>query len=276
MSIKTDGLADSPLMFVFLDVSSLPRHRRLYEEVFGFRVIENQFHPPHEHHGLVKYDAGGTILAVNLFAERKFQRPDADGVTLVCRVADPDRLRPLSGYGQRTGDDFTDADGHHYRFTGAPADPGLDAEIGELRVAVPDLDAALPFYRDVLGLRPETVTGDSARFRTGTLDLTVYHAAQSPDGRPIRHNACLMVFYTGDVVAAERDLRERGLTFSQGAGFSDIGGTARFRDPSGHVFCLYQPSAESLTWGSADKVMELMTSRPSGSSSRNYRAPTRR
>ncbi|OJF16238.1 VOC family protein [Couchioplanes caeruleus] len=267
MSIKTDGLADSPLMFVFLDVSSLPRHRRLYEDVFGFRVIENQFHPPHEHHGLVKYDAGGTILAVNLFAERKFQRPDADGVTLVCRVAEPDRLRPLAEYGQRTGRDFTDSDGHHYRFTDeATADPGLHAEIAELRVAVPDLDAAVPFYRDVLGLRPATVTEDAARFRTGTLDLTVYRGAQSPDGRPIRYNACLMVFYTGDVVAAEQDLRERGLTFSQGAGFSDIGGTARFRDPSGHVFCLYQPSAESLTWGSADKVMELMT----------HRAPTRR
>jgi catechol 2,3-dioxygenase-like lactoylglutathione lyase family enzyme len=267
MTVKTDGLADSPLMFVFLDVSSLPRHRRLYEEVFGFRVIENQFHPPHEHHGLVKYDAGGTILAINLFAERKFQRPDADGVTLLCRVAEPDRLRPLADYGHRAGPAFTDSDGHHYAFApGAPADPALAAEITELRLAVPDLAAALPFYRDVLGLRPVTVTDDAARFRTGSLDLTVYRAARSPDGRPIRHNACLLVFYTADVEQAEQDLRERGLTFSSGAGFSDIGGTARFRDPSGHVFCLYQPSAESLTWGSADKVMDLMTSRARTSS----------
>jgi len=261
MSITTDGLADSPLMFVFVDVSSLPRHRRLYEQAFGFRVVESQFHPPHEHHGLVKYDAGGTILAVNLFAERKFQRPDADGVTLVCRVAEPDRLRLLTDHGHRTGDAFTDSDGHHYLFAdGLPADPGLLAEIGELRLAVPELAAAVSFYRDALGLRPVMETDDAVRFHTGSIDLTVYPGTQSPDGRSIRHNALLMVFYTADVVAAEQALRERGVTFSSGAGFSDIGGTARFRDPSGHTFCLYQPSAESLTWGSADKVMELMTS----------------
>jgi hypothetical protein len=70
-----------------------------------------------------------------------------------------------------------------------------------------------------------------------------------------------MVFYTADVVDAERALRARGVAFSSSAGFSDIGGTARFRDPSGHTFCLYQPSAESLTWGSAGKVAELMTTR---------------
>ncbi|MFI5495973.1 VOC family protein [Actinoplanes sp. NPDC051859] len=267
MSYATEGLSGASLMFVFLDVSSLPRHRRLYEEVFGFEVIENQFHPPHEHHGLVKYDAGGTILAVNLFAERKFQRPDADGVTLVCRVAEPDRLEALTEYGVRTGADFTDVDGHHYRFTTEqPAGPGLQAEISELRVAVPDLAAAVPFYRDVLGLRlAGDDSGDEVRFHTGSIDLTIYQAAVGPDGRPLRYNAFLMVFYTGDVEVAERELAGRGLTFSQGAGFSDIGGTARFRDPSGNVFCLYQPSAESLTWGSADKVMQLMT----------HRAPTR-
>lgn len=262
MSTRPGGLAGSPLMFVFLDVSSLPRHRRLYERVLGFRVVENQFHPPHEHHGLVKYDAGGTILAINLFAERKFQRPEADGVTLICRIAEPERLNMLADYGHRVGTSFTDVDGHHYVFrSGRPADPALPVEIRELRLAVPDLAAAVPFYRDVLGLRPVAVDGDGWRFHTGSLDLTVYRGALSPDGRPIRHNACLMVFYTADVVQAERALRERGLTFSSGAGFSDIGGTARFRDPSGHTFCLYQPSAESLTWGSAAKVLDLMTTR---------------
>jgi catechol 2,3-dioxygenase-like lactoylglutathione lyase family enzyme len=258
MSILSDGLADAPLMFVFLDVSSLPRHRRLYEQVFGFHAVESQFHPPHEHHGLVKYDAGGTILAVNLFAERKFQRPEADGVTLICRVDEPDRLAGLTDYGHVAGTSFTDTDGHHYQFADQPpADPGLRAEISGLRLAVPDLAAAVPFYRDLLGLRPVTETN----LRTGSIDLSLEEAAQSPDGRPIRHNACLMVFYTADVVGAEQALRERGVAFSSGAGFSDIGGTARFRDPSGHTFCLYQPSAESLTWGSADKVMELMTAR---------------
>jgi hypothetical protein len=40
-------------------------------------------------------------------------------------------------------------------------------------------------------------------------------------------------------------------------GFSEIGGTIRFDDPSGHRLCLYVPSRESLTWGSGPKVLEL-------------------
>jgi catechol 2,3-dioxygenase-like lactoylglutathione lyase family enzyme len=260
MTIERDGLADSPLMFVFLDVSSLPRHRRLYEQVLGLRLIENQFHPPHEHHGLVKYDAGATILAVNLFAERKFQRHESDAVTLVCRVARPGPADRLAGYGHQSGETFTDVDGHRYVFRPAqPADPELTTDITELRLAVPDLAAAVPFYRDVLGLRIRAAEPDGWRFATGSLDLVLSEHPGAVDGRPARYNACLMVFYTADVVAAEAALRNRGLVVTSGPGVSDIGGTARFRDPSGHTFCLYQPSAESLSWGSAEKVLDLMT-----------------
>ncbi|MGA5299670.1 VOC family protein [Nucisporomicrobium flavum] len=253
MITEQDGLAGSPLMFVFVDVSSLPRHRRLYEDEFGLAVVENQFHPPHEHHGLVKYDAGGTLLAVNLFAERKFRGEAADGVTIVVRVADRAVV-------DRRGAAFTDADGHHYVFAGErPADPALRADICELRFAVTDPAASLIFYRDVLGLTLVAEDEQGCRYRTGSLDLVTYRSEHAPDGRPIRYNAFLGVFYAADVGAAERALRARGLRFSSPSGFSDIGGTARFRDPDGHTFCLYQPSVESLTWGSAAKVLDLMS-----------------
>ena len=256
MITETDGLASSPVMFLFLDVSSLPRHRRMYEDDLGLTVIENQFHPPHEHHGLVKYDVGTTILAVNLFAERKFRGGSADGVTVVFRTARPEIAERFGGY-DRT---YTDVDGHHYAFAeGAPADPALACGIQELRFAVPELPAATAFYGDVLGLRAEPAGERRCRFRTGSVDLLVYQSERAPDGRPIRHSACLTVFYAADVREAERALRKRGLAFSSSSAFSDIGGTARFRDPSGHTFCLYQPSAESLTWGSAGKVLDLMT-----------------
>jgi hypothetical protein len=53
-------------------------------------------------------------------------------------------------------------------------------------------------------------------------------------------------------------LVQRGLHFKgTRVGYSDIGGTTRFVDPSGHVFCLYEPSQESLTWGSGSKVKEI-------------------
>jgi catechol 2,3-dioxygenase-like lactoylglutathione lyase family enzyme len=259
--MNDDGsLADTPLMFVFLDIASLPRHRRLYEDVIGLRVIENQFHPPHEHHGLVKYDAGGTILSINLFAERKFRGDTSDGVVLVCRTTVDNLPDRLDAYGVATDSGFTDVDGHHYVFQHTePADRTLTTDIVELRLAVDDVATSVPFYRDVLGLRPVSGSADTCRFATGSLDLVLDQRRSAVDGRPIRHNACLMVFYTSDVEAAERALVRRGLAFRTGAAFSDIGGTARFNDPSGHIFCLYQPSAESLTWGSADKVLDLMT-----------------
>lgn len=261
----TFSLADAPLMFVFLDISSLPRHRKLYEDVLGLRVIENQFHPPHEHHGLVKYDAGGTILSINLFAERKF-RHMSDGLTLVCRTTAEGLPERLEAFGTATDPDFTDVNGHHYALLQAPpTDPALTTEILSLRLAIDDLGTSVPFYRKVLGLRPVSAAANTCRFATGSVNIVLEQRRSAVDGRPIRHNACLMVFYTADVLAGERALIERGLSFRSSTRFSDIGGTARFTDPSGHIFCLYQPSAESLTWDSADKVLELMTGPPTAS-----------
>lgn len=241
------GLADAPLMFVFLDISSLPHHRRFLEQTLRLQVIENQFHPPHEHHGLVKYDAGGTILSINLFAERKFRSTATDAVTLVCRTA-------VDGLPET----FTDTDGHHYEFHRmSPADPALLTDIVAVRLAVTDLADSMRFYRDVLGLHPVGPEPAGYRFRTGSLDLVLHESTVDPE--LVRYNACLLVFYTADCADAEQALRRRGLQFRSSTGFSDIGGTARFNDPTGHVFCLYQPSAESLEWGSAAKVLDLMT-----------------
>jgi predicted enzyme related to lactoylglutathione lyase len=254
------GLDDAPLMFVFLDVPSLPRQRRLLEDVLQLRLIEDQFHPPHEHHGLAKYDAGGTILAINLFAERKFSGRGSDAVTLVCRTTSDELPQRLSDHGRVDGRSFTDTGGHHYLFRdAAPDDPELVTDIVEMQLNVTDLAVSVPFYRDVLGLRMVDASPDGCCFRTGSLDLVLRHRPATPGAEQPRYSALLMVFYTADVVSAARRLTEGGLVFRTRPGFSDIGGTARFSDPSGHVFCLYQPSPESLTWGSAGKVLDLMT-----------------
>jgi predicted enzyme related to lactoylglutathione lyase len=247
-------------MFVFLDVPSLPRQRRLLEDVLQLRLIENQFHPPHEHHGLVKYDAGGTILAINLFAERKFGGRGSDAATLVCRTTKDDLPRRLRDHGRVDGRSFTDAGGHHYLFRdAAPDDPELVTDIVEMQLDVTDLGVSVPFYRDVLGLRTVDASPDGCRFRTGSLDLVLKYRPAPPRAEQPRYSALLAVFYMADVVSAARELTDRGLAFRTGPGFSDIGGTARFSDPSGHVFCLYQPSPESLTWSSAGTVLDLMT-----------------
>jgi catechol 2,3-dioxygenase-like lactoylglutathione lyase family enzyme len=261
--LPEDGLVQAPLMFVFLDISSLPRQRRLYERELGFRVIENQFHPPHEHHGLVKYDAGRTILAINLFAERKFLDQRQDAVTLVCRsraLSDQATLERsgLERYGVFSDGHFTDVDGHHYVFlAGTPDDSQLVTDIVQLRVQVLDLDASIAFYHEVLGLPVLAEAHHGYLLGTGSLDILLESAPSR--ALDVRYNACLMVFYTADASEAEHALEARGLTFTSPVRGSDIGLTGRFKDPSGHVFCIYQPSAESLTWGSAGKVMELMT-----------------
>ncbi|MEV6812643.1 VOC family protein [Micromonospora sp. NPDC051296] len=252
-------LREAPLLFVFIDISSLPRHRRLCEDVLGFRVVENQFHPPHEHHGLVKYDAGGTILALNLFTESKFRQGTSDALTLVCRTAGGPGDPRLDAYGTRADGLFTDRDGHHFVLGAGDSDRG--AEIVEVRLAVSSLTASVPFYRDVLGLELRDQDADSARFATGTVDLTLELCPDTPDGRKARFNGYLVVFHVPEVRAAAAALAERGLAFRGPVGFSDIGGTVRFNDPTGHVLCLYEPSAESLTWGSADKVRELTARR---------------
>lgn len=259
------SLAESSLMFVFQDVPDLASGRALLEEKIGLRLIENQFHPPHEHHGLVKYDVGGTIVSLNLFAEHRFQHGDSDGLTMGYRTRDPDRLRAgLNGYGTWNGPVFTDRYGHHYRFEPGVPNGSLTVDLTEIRLVVPELTSSVPFYGDVLGLPLVERQPTSARFATGTTDIVLDESPFAADGRPARYNAYLVVFHTQDVVLAQKSLESRGLMFSQDAGFSDIGGTARFVAPPGHTFCLYEPSAESLTWGSGDKVAALATRSHSG------------
>jgi hypothetical protein len=82
------SLCGAPLLYVFYETASLERQRSFCEDILGLPVIENQFHPPHEFHGLVKYDGGQIILSLNLSKEAKFHRCASDGLTTVLSVAD--------------------------------------------------------------------------------------------------------------------------------------------------------------------------------------------
>lgn len=249
----------APLMFVFLDVRA-PYHIGAMFDRLGMRLVENQFHPPHEHHGLLKYDTGNTIVSLNLFAERPFLTGESDGLTMCFRTRDHDHLpQALAAYGSWSdsaiGPVFTDDDGHHYRFEPGGAGDSRTIDLTAIRLVVPDLDGAITFYRDAVGFPLIERTPGSARFGTGTADLYLDESDRAVDGWPVRHRTYLLVLHAHDVEAAARALAGRGLPSS--AGFSDIGGTARFRDLSGHTFCLYEPSPESLTWGSGRTVRRL-------------------
>jgi catechol 2,3-dioxygenase-like lactoylglutathione lyase family enzyme len=258
-----DGLRGAPLVHLFVETSDIARQRALLEDVLGLPVIENQFHPPHHRHGLVKYDAGGIILALNLSAEWRFLADESDALVGVFCTAGgeavvADRLHARGYTLPAAGAAFTDPDGHHYLFRPSAPAEGQGGALEEVRFTVGDLPGSLDFYGRTLGLELVDRAECTLRFATGTIDLVVECAAAAADGRRPRHDTYLPVFYTADVRASYEELRRRGLAFkSARPGFSQIGGTARFADPSGHTFCLYEPSAESLTWGSGPKVRAL-------------------
>jgi len=264
------SLRSAPLLYVFYETASLTHQRDLCERIIGLPVIENQFHPPHEYHGLVKYDAGQTILSLNLSRERKFEKDASDGLITVLSVESEeavlDKLR-RNGYEppRQSGDIFTDSYGHHYIFQTRNKDSNEGQPVPavrELRLTVSDLGTSVAFYRDTLGLELLDQTQSEARFATGGVDLVIVESDMAPDGRPPRYTTYLLVFYTRNICEAREALIERGLVFkSHRVGFTDIGGSARFFDPSGHVFCIYEPSEESLTWGSGSKVKELIADR---------------
>jgi catechol 2,3-dioxygenase-like lactoylglutathione lyase family enzyme len=217
-------------------------------------VIENERHPPHPQHGIVKYDAGGAILALNDTPERRFSGADWDGVALTFAGVDPNRmrhsaLRPL-GEGSPW---LADIDNHLFRFRDATGPPCLD----ELTIFVRDLDATSAFYRDVLRLPVLQSTERYASFVTGNLVVTL--AADAPVQAGLRRpTGLLIVFHAAPLAHAKEVLERDGVQFTTALRFSTIGGTVRFVDPEGHHFCLYEPSEETLGWGSGAKVKEIL------------------
>lgn len=244
----TEGLRRSPLLYVFMDIAELEDERKLLEEDVGLPVIEVEAHLPHERHGVVKYDAGPLILSLNLSTRGKFKPEASDALLTVLDVpaGRPPRLR-------------TDPWGHHLLLRPRPADaPAAPPQVAELRLAVDDVDVSVAFYEQKLGLELlERATG-SARFATGSAPLVLEQRTQAVDGRRLDRRSVLIVFHAAGIEGMREALLERGLEFdNRRVAYSKIGGTTRFTDPSGHRFCLYEPSPESLTWGSGPKVIEV-------------------
>ena len=259
------SLTESPLLYLFHEVSNLPMEQSLLEGRFGFPVIEIEPHLPHHRHGVVKYDAVNVILSLNLSGPGKFERGTSDGLVTMIRGSACWPRESLINHPAIASSDgleiFTDFHGHHFAFPAARNEqvkPSLPTAVEELRLTVEDQASSVAFYRDTLGLKVLDEQHNVTRFRAGRVALSVTQARVAPDGRLPRKNTYLIVFYTNPIHEAFASLLRRGVPFkTPRPAESEIGYTARFEDPSGHTFCLYEPSAESLTWGSGAKVLEL-------------------
>jgi predicted enzyme related to lactoylglutathione lyase len=69
------------------------------------------------------------------------------------------------------------------------------------------------------------------------------------------------VFYVADIEQAVAEFSHHGVRFPDGLARSPSGTMARFEDPSGHQFFLYQASAEALRSPGGDKLREILAAR---------------
>jgi predicted enzyme related to lactoylglutathione lyase len=67
-----------------------------------------------------------------------------------------------------------------------------------------------------------------------------------------------VVFHVTEIERVVEGLADRGIQFSDGLSRSRIGAIAKFKDPAGHAFYLYEPSAEALNWPSGTKLQQIL------------------
>jgi catechol 2,3-dioxygenase-like lactoylglutathione lyase family enzyme len=198
--------------YIFLYVADLDRARGYYQDTLGLPVTEYD-------QVASKYDCGSTILALN----RVPGLPPPPAAVIVL---------------SHGGDIVADPDGHRFRF--APGDP---PRVTDVILPVADLDAVRKFYGEVLGMS-EAAPGS---YLVGDLTLSL---REDPGGAP-RPGAAVAsyVFHADDCERERAALLQRGVAVG-GVDDGDIGRTARFQDPAGYDFYLYEPSAVARTWPS--------------------------
>lgn len=265
------SLRSSPLLYLFLEASTLERQRTLFESVIGLPVLETEQEGSAHRQGVVKYDAGTLIISLNQAPPGRFSPDRSDGLVTVFAVGAGWSAGCGPGDGLAAdltdrGSVHTDLDGHHHAFqvTGEGRRQGFPAPcVVELRLRASSLLDSVTFYRDVLGLDLLGETPGGARFSGTTVSICLEEGRDSFDGRAIRRDTYLLVFHTPDIDRTCASLFSRGVRFKgREVRTRSIGRLVRFHDPSGHPFCLYQPSAESLSWDSGRKVAELASAKP--------------
>ena len=117
----------------------------------------------------------------------------------------------------------------------------MSLDISLVKIPVSNVEAAAPFYRDVLGLAQEFVVGDFgwAQFSAGNLQLALYEPTKG-DGATPAGTSDHIHFCTFDAEGFKDRLRDAGMTpldYIQ----KSADGTVFFelRDPDGNVFRIF-------------------------------------
>ncbi|MGA5299669.1 VOC family protein [Nucisporomicrobium flavum] len=146
---------------------------------------------------------------------------------------------------------------------------------------VRDADEAFALYSQTLGIRDleggpcsRASTADEegvVKYDTGGIILTTHsletvreeeeiidHPCPPRTVNPVEMGGKAVVLHAPDIEVTVKNLREKGVDFPEGVVRSGIGATARFVDPSGHVFFLYEPSPESLRLPSGEVLRRVL------------------
>jgi methylmalonyl-CoA/ethylmalonyl-CoA epimerase len=119
------------------------------------------------------------------------------------------------------------------------------ATIGQLLIPVSDLDRAVSFYRDTLGLRLLfTAPPQMSFFQAGDVRLLV----GVPEGEGVSSRSSMIYFKVADIRAVAATLESRGVSFLHAPHVVHRTPTselwlAEFRDPDGNPLCLMYEGA---------------------------------
>ena len=115
-------------------------------------------------------------------------------------------------------------------------DMALSGVVGRLDLVfywVTDLERAVSFYRDVLGLQLHRQESPSwAEFDAGGRRFALHSVG---DGQPVRTGGATAVFEVDDLNRAMADLTERGVTFVHDGDVEGYARFASFLDPDGNT-----------------------------------------
>jgi len=115
-----------------------------------------------------------------------------------------------------------------------------DSSVGQLLIPVENLDRAIAFYRDTLGLRfLFSAPPQMSFFQSGNVRLLV----GVPEGNQPRQRGSMVYFRVGDIHAVYQTLVERGVKFGASPHMVHRTPTTElwlteFRDPDGNQLAL--------------------------------------
>lgn len=121
----------------------------------------------------------------------------------------------------------------------------MNLSIGRHLIFVTDLDAAVGFYRDVLGMELIGQTPQRVSFGGDGFVLDAFQCEEPGDWESHATRAgSALAFQVGSIDDAVTKLRERGVVFLRDKpSENDLGRYIAFRDPFGVVHELFEPGA---------------------------------